>query len=565
MVGDLVTNLGTHKVAQPLDGNNRPTNGTSGQSLRTKGDGTTEWADVGLPTDAQTAQAVSDWLDAHPEATTTVQDESITNAKIQDKTIEFKKIKYFYDTFPADSVILKLPNNTYFETKGFYSVGDGGNACYWLSKNWLPNSFKISDGVNNAYIKPLSNENTVELIKYGLREGANYSNLNDSVIARLILEFACVLVFPSGHYYFNTGIDVSNNQISIKGTGCTFSGDVNSLGHTWLHFPNITDGGYAIKQNTGFVSDIVIVGNRDNNYVDIDRSKTYIAPNEIATVVNTTNTKGLYITSSSKINNVSCMFFRYGIYCETGNIFIRDVNAKRCNIGVSIGNDTKCVGVYGFDVGILLQIRGSLSSAVQVRGDSIAEHLVQVIHGGGIYLSDLDADYCVGSCLKIGNNTYSRVTGLIVNGIHGRCGCAVAYDLTKDRPVTALDLTKDNLHLLPLVSVDERTSLIGAHISAATSNSNPLDYDTNYRTSKVLICCGADSSAYGVYFENIDDSKVSYSLDSDYLKERARSLSDYATALKVDINTPYGRGTIQQFGPHNTPTLRFTKYVTEPM
>lgn len=75
------TNLSTHKVAQPLDGNNQPTNGTSGQSLRTKGDGTTEWADVGLPTDEQTAEAVFAWLDDHPEATTTVQDDSITEAK----------------------------------------------------------------------------------------------------------------------------------------------------------------------------------------------------------------------------------------------------------------------------------------------------------------------------------------------------------------------------------------------------------------------------------------------------------------------------------------------------
>ena len=56
--------------------------GTSGQSLRTKGDGTTEWADVGLPTDAQTATAVTAWLNAHPEATTTVPDGSISKAKL---------------------------------------------------------------------------------------------------------------------------------------------------------------------------------------------------------------------------------------------------------------------------------------------------------------------------------------------------------------------------------------------------------------------------------------------------------------------------------------------------
>lgn len=63
-------------------------NGTNGQLLRTKGDGTTEWVDVGLPTDAQTAAAVSDWLDDHPEATTTVEDGSVTLAKLHSDVID---------------------------------------------------------------------------------------------------------------------------------------------------------------------------------------------------------------------------------------------------------------------------------------------------------------------------------------------------------------------------------------------------------------------------------------------------------------------------------------------
>ena len=69
------------KVNQPIDEHNQYTDGIAGQLLRTKGDGSTEWSDVGQPTDAQTAQAISDWLDAHPEATTTVQDGSLTEAK----------------------------------------------------------------------------------------------------------------------------------------------------------------------------------------------------------------------------------------------------------------------------------------------------------------------------------------------------------------------------------------------------------------------------------------------------------------------------------------------------
>lgn len=74
--------LSINKINIPLDADNHPTNGTSGQMLRTNGDGSTEWVDEGLPTDEQTAEAVTKWLDEHPEATTTVQDGAITVAKL---------------------------------------------------------------------------------------------------------------------------------------------------------------------------------------------------------------------------------------------------------------------------------------------------------------------------------------------------------------------------------------------------------------------------------------------------------------------------------------------------
>lgn len=70
-------------------------NGNQGQLLRSKGNGLTEWANAGLPTDAQTAQAVSDWLDAHPEATTTVQDGSLTLDKFEEGAISFVSPEQF--------------------------------------------------------------------------------------------------------------------------------------------------------------------------------------------------------------------------------------------------------------------------------------------------------------------------------------------------------------------------------------------------------------------------------------------------------------------------------------
>lgn len=62
---------------------NKPTTaGTVGQVLLNDGDGKTKWEDYGLPTDEQTQAAIDNWMNDHPEASTTVQDGSITKAKL---------------------------------------------------------------------------------------------------------------------------------------------------------------------------------------------------------------------------------------------------------------------------------------------------------------------------------------------------------------------------------------------------------------------------------------------------------------------------------------------------
>lgn len=73
------------KINKPLDTKNKPINGTSGQILQTNGDGTTQWVNPNLPTNEQTAQALSTWLIEHPEATTTVEDGSLTETKFTDE------------------------------------------------------------------------------------------------------------------------------------------------------------------------------------------------------------------------------------------------------------------------------------------------------------------------------------------------------------------------------------------------------------------------------------------------------------------------------------------------
>ena len=72
----------------------KPSATDDGKIPRAK-DGGIEWVEVGQPTDDQTADAVTKWLDKHPEATTTVQDKSITEQKISDLFFPYIKNNYF--------------------------------------------------------------------------------------------------------------------------------------------------------------------------------------------------------------------------------------------------------------------------------------------------------------------------------------------------------------------------------------------------------------------------------------------------------------------------------------
>lgn len=80
------------RVNKPLDAHNQPTNGTDGQLLRTKGDGTTEWSDYATPTQSEVDSAVETTLTSHPEWRSTVNDGSLTEAKFSNE-LKLKTIK----------------------------------------------------------------------------------------------------------------------------------------------------------------------------------------------------------------------------------------------------------------------------------------------------------------------------------------------------------------------------------------------------------------------------------------------------------------------------------------
>lgn len=106
--------------------------------------GNVEWVEQGLPTDKQTSSAVQNWLNEHPEATTTV-DYTITT-KVFDNVAQMKADQH-----------LKAGDKC--KTLGYYSVNDGGSAYYYIRTK------EISDIDDGGSIHILENDDYIaELI-----------------------------------------------------------------------------------------------------------------------------------------------------------------------------------------------------------------------------------------------------------------------------------------------------------------------------------------------------------------------------------------------------------------
>ena len=202
-VGELKEDLGQlseDKVNMPLSANGKPTNGTNGQTLRTKGDGTTEWTDVGLPTDAQTAQAVSDWLDVHPEATTTVQDGVITEPKIYADFLPYIK-------------------NEYVTPEMFGAVGDGAT----------DDTQAFQNAINSGKKVVLANDYRIETITF---------------------DNACIVVGNSSKIYVNGTINITAGNVQISNVSFY---DTENRTHTC----------FTMSESYGFILKNIIFNNFD--------------------------------------------------------------------------------------------------------------------------------------------------------------------------------------------------------------------------------------------------------------------------------------------------------------
>ena len=116
----------------------------------------------------------------------------------------------------------------------------------------------------------------------------------------------------------------------------------------------------------------------------------------------------------------------------------------------------------------------------------------------GIKLTDLDADYCLGSVLRIGNDgeSWGNVEGLVVNGIVGRHCVLNTFNQSTDSTPTSSTITDDVRHW-GFISIEPNTSLNGAVITMGAGDLafDPIDWGSNYRCPPILIACAGNCYA----------------------------------------------------------------------
>ena len=191
-IDDLRDMVGSDYVPFPVPPQSKY--GNVGQVLSTLDNGATEWVDP-VTIDADVAEPIiEDWLDAHPEATTTVLDGSITTAKLADGAVtnnkleDFSLCKSFYNTMEFETftpswsvgVIARAGNITNNSSFRYTIIPIEGNRFVKITGTL--HAIPASDYIHIAFYNALTPLATTFISGYAVADSST-KNLVDYVVA----------------------------------------------------------------------------------------------------------------------------------------------------------------------------------------------------------------------------------------------------------------------------------------------------------------------------------------------------------------------------------------------
>ena len=470
-----------------------------------------------------------------------------------------------FDTF-AEALNKITSSTTRFRTRGFYIPYDGADCEYAVQTTANNTYIQYGDlAISPAYLIN-TNMRTIYVKHYGIRPGpitqlngewlgwdANIAEANSVIFDKLIpsLGNGFTLEFEAGHFFFTRSIGCTK-AINFKGSAsqvCAQYAQSSPVNFgTLLHFPYVhkatvkaegQDTGFyaALYLYTGIVQDIGIMGPDHNNFnihINRDISPTITATLPLTNGETTTktletfeaiekeisdegkeiiDTYGIYFYDGNggNVQNTRMVGFMCGIYSPTQNNVIADCYIRTAKIGIIIHHDNKVRGIQLWNVIVGIQMRATLGSATDIRGDSIGKHLIECWEGKCI-MSNIDADYCLGSIIHYGcndNNVRWMHLGQATT-VMGRC--ATRYPLLRnintqndttivqDAPYTSdieFDFAGKDYEYCSFISIAPGSQVFGGYLDLINVKTNP--YDKNYPTgdtavryvhSNAILCIG---------------------------------------------------------------------------
>lgn len=251
---------------------------TAGYLLRATNSGNgSEWAAVGLPTDEQTAQAVSDWLNDHPEATTTVQDGSLTYEKFANGTLVYVTPEMFgasgNGTDDDTSAVQDAVNHGgCIVVNGVYKITD---IIYYEKPITIfgGGTFVVTSGKPLFFAKQNTNISGIIFKDFSIvGDGTTYTRLNNSeqavignssgnVLKNMVFQNLKISDVSFGIYL---NADTSGEVKNVIVENCTFTNIFGSASGTGL--------GVAIANGRTNDGNICI---RNNSFVNCGRHSIY--------------------------------------------------------------------------------------------------------------------------------------------------------------------------------------------------------------------------------------------------------------------------------------------------
>ena len=271
-------------------------------------DGEVEWVEVGQPTDEQTNNAVADWLNEHPEATTTVQNGSIEEIKIS---------KNFLPWIKKDYVTPEM----------YGAKGD------WLTDDTQAVQSAFDSGYNVMLVSGYVCKSTVTVNDAKQRTISGF-NINKSA---LVFKDNAQLIIGSN---LNVN-ELRMNNMSVVGDGTQYSVlKIQNVTNVYLNQVNVAEGGtYLLELDHAdivFVNGCIFAGSNKQNVWQPCAGIKLTSANPVyisnCNIWNVTN--AFEIIGTTRILNISKNWIEF-VKCV---VHASSVELINCNIEV-LGNN----------------------------------------------------------------------------------------------------------------------------------------------------------------------------------------------------------------------------------